>query len=63
MRLTPSRWIGASVRRQLLVMALLPLLVAFPLLVVALAAWTNVAYDRLLITKVRWRWRRATSSK
>ena len=51
--LSPSRWIGASVRRQLLVMALLPLLVAFPLLVVALAAWTNVAYDRLLITKVR----------
>jgi signal transduction histidine kinase len=48
-----SRWIGASVRRQLLVMALLPLLVTFPLLVVALAAWTNVAYDRLLITKVR----------
>ena len=34
-------------------MALLPLLVAFPLLVLALALWGNAAYDRLLITKVR----------
>ncbi|QHE78479.1 HAMP domain-containing protein [Hydrogenophaga sp. PBL-H3] len=34
-------------------MALLPLLVAFPMLVIALALWGNVAYDRLLITKVR----------
>ncbi|MBL0920002.1 MAG: cache domain-containing protein [Hydrogenophaga sp.] len=34
-------------------MALLPLLVAFPLLVLALAIWSNQAYDRLLITKVR----------
>jgi signal transduction histidine kinase len=41
------------VRNKLLAMALLPLLVAFPLLVLALAIWSNQAYDRLLITKVR----------
>jgi len=51
-RLTP-RWVATSVRNKLLAMALLPLLVAFPLLVLALAMWGNVAYDRLLITKVR----------
>ena len=51
-RLTP-RWLATSVRNKLLAMALLPLLVAFPLLVLALAIWGNVAYDRLLITKVR----------
>ena len=50
-RLTP-RWLATSVRNKLLAMALLPLLVAFPLLVLALAIWGNVAYDRLLITKV-----------
>lgn len=47
------RWLAGSVRNKLLAMALLPLLVAFPLLVLALALWSNVAYDRLLITKVR----------
>ena len=47
------RWLAGSVRNKLLAMALLPLLVAFPMLVVALALWSNVAYDRLLITKVR----------
>ena len=47
------RWLATSVRNKLLAMALLPLLVAFPLLVLALALWGNVAYDRLLITKVR----------
>jgi hypothetical protein len=41
------------VRNKLLAMALLPLLMAFPLLVLALAIWSNQAYDRLLITKVR----------
>jgi C4-dicarboxylate-specific signal transduction histidine kinase len=51
-RLTP-RWLATSVRNKLLAMALLPLLVAFPLLVLVLAIWGNVAYDRLLITKVR----------
>jgi two-component system NtrC family sensor kinase len=47
------RWLASSVRNKLLAMALLPLLVAFPLLVLALAVWGNQAYDRLLITKVR----------
>ena len=42
-----------SIRHKLLAMALGPLLVMFPLLVVALVAWGNVAYDRLLVTKVR----------
>jgi len=51
-RLTP-RWLATSVRNKLLAMALLPLLVAFPLLVMVLALWGQVAYDRLLITKVR----------
>src|SRR5690606_26363322 len=46
-------WLASSVRNKLLAMALLPLLVAFPLLVLALAVWSNQAYDRLLITKVR----------
>ncbi len=49
----PPRWLAGSVRNKLLAMALLPLLVAFPMLVLALALWGNVAYDRLLITKVR----------
>ena len=47
------RWLAGSVRNKLLAMAMLPLLVAFPMLVLALALWGNVAYDRLLITKVR----------
>ena len=42
-----------SIRHKLLTMALGPLLVVFPLLVVALVVWGNVAYDRLLVTKVR----------
>ncbi len=46
-------WVGRSVRHKLLAMALGPLLVVFPLLVVALTLWGNAAYDRLLITKVR----------
>lgn len=49
---TPG-WIGRSVRHKLLAMALLPLAVVFPLLVLALMAWSSVAYDQLLITKVR----------
>jgi signal transduction histidine kinase len=47
------RWLQQSVRNKLLAMALLPLLVVFPLLVAALLIWGNAAYDRLLITKVR----------
>lgn len=46
-------WLGASVRHQLLAMALLPLAVVFPLLVVALTVWSNLAHDRLLVVKVR----------
>jgi len=46
-------WLARSVRNKLLAMALLPLLVVLPLLVGALLVWGNVAYDRLLITKVR----------
>ena len=50
---SPARWLAASVRNKLLAMALLPLLVVFPLLVLAIAVWSNITYDRLLITKVR----------
>lgn len=42
-----------SIRHKLLAMALGPLVVVFPLLVAALVIWGNVAYDRLLVTKVR----------
>lgn len=51
--LRAPRWLVGSVRNKLLAMALLPLLLAFPLLVLALALWGSAAYDRLLITKVR----------
>jgi len=53
MKLSTPAWLAHSVRNKLLAMALLPLLVALPLLVLALAIWSNLAYDRLLITKVR----------
>ena len=46
-------WLTRSVRHKLLAMALGPLVVVFPLLVAAISLWGNVAYDRLLITKVR----------
>jgi len=46
-------WLARSVRHRLLAMALLPLLLVLPLLVLALLLWGNLAYDRLLITKVR----------
>jgi two-component system, NtrC family, sensor kinase len=48
-----ASWPAQSVRNKLLAMALLPLLVVLPLLVAALLVWGDVAYDRLLITKVR----------
>jgi len=47
------RWLAGSVRNKLLAMALLPLLVAFPLLLAVVALWSHQVYDRLLITKVR----------
>lgn len=53
MKAPPPRWLATSVRNKLLAMALLPLLVVFPLLVLAIAVWSSVTYDRLLITKVR----------
>lgn len=46
-------WLARSVRHRLLAMSLLPLLLVLPLLVLALLLWGNLAYDRLLITKVR----------
>jgi len=49
---TPA-WIAQSVRNKLLAMALLPLAVVFPLLVLALMGWSHLAYDRLLTSKVR----------
>ena len=49
----PKSWPAPSVRNKLLAMALLPLLVVLPLLVATLLIWGDVAYDRLLITKVR----------
>jgi two-component system NtrC family sensor kinase len=51
-----QRWrerLGRSVRLKLLAIALAPLLIALPLLLLALTAWTDFAYDRLLRTKVR----------
>ena len=48
-----AAWLARSVRNKLLAMALLPLLVVLPLLVGALLLWGNIAYDRLLVTKVR----------
>jgi two-component system NtrC family sensor kinase len=53
-RAMPWQWPRfRSIRHKLLAMALGPLLVVFPLLVAALVIWGNVAYDRLLVTKVR----------
>jgi two-component system NtrC family sensor kinase len=49
----PLHWLQQSVRNKLLAMALLPLLVVLPLLVATLVLWGDVAYHRLLITKVR----------
>ena len=48
-----QHWLGRSVRHKLLAMALLPLAVVLPLLLMALLVWSGVVYDRLLITKVR----------
>ncbi len=53
MILPKPQWLIGSVRNKLLAMALLPLLVVFPLLVLAIAIWSSITYDRLLITKVR----------
>lgn len=42
-----------SIRSKLLVMVLVPLALVLPLLGVVLLVWANVAFDRLLITKVQ----------
>lgn len=42
-----------SIRRRLLLLALLPLGVALPALVAVLASWGGDYFDRLLVTKVR----------
>ncbi len=47
------RWIEQSVRHKLLAIALLPLVLMLPLMLAAVWWWSDVAYDRLLISKVR----------
>jgi two-component system, NtrC family, sensor kinase len=51
--LPTPRWIARSVRHKLLAMALLPLAVVLPMLLLALLWWSHVGYDRLLTAKVR----------
>jgi signal transduction histidine kinase len=51
--LTLRRFAGLPIRRKLLLLVLLPLAVVLPLLVVLLALWSDAAFGRLLITKVR----------
>ncbi len=47
------RFRDLPIRGKLLTMVLVPLAVVLPLLGVILLAWANLAFDRLLITKVR----------
>lgn len=51
--LLPGNWHHLSVKQKLLVLALIPLVVVFPMLLGALILWGNTAFDKLLITKVR----------
>ncbi len=48
-----TRFQALSIRKKLLAMVLLPLLGVLPLLGALLLWWSNVAFDRLLITKIR----------
>ncbi|HET9822304.1 MAG TPA: cache domain-containing protein [Burkholderiaceae bacterium] len=48
-----QRFERLPIRGKLLVLALLPLVVALPLLSAALLLWADEAFDRLLVTKVR----------
>jgi signal transduction histidine kinase len=48
-----KRWQALSIRNKLLVMVLLPLLGVLPLLGLVLLWWSDQAFDRMLITKVR----------
>ena len=47
------RFRDLPIRGKLLAMVLVPLALVLPLLGVILLAWANLAFDRLLITKVR----------
>ena len=48
-----ARFQRLPIRDKLLAMALLPLLVVLPLLSVILLLWSNTAFDRMLIAKIR----------
>jgi signal transduction histidine kinase len=48
-----DRFARLPIRAKLLAMVLVPMALVLPLLGVILLAWGNVAFDRLLITKVR----------
>ena len=48
-----GRFDQLSVRHKLLALVLLPLLLVLPALGVVLLTWSNLALDRLLITKIR----------
>lgn len=49
----PNRFRDLPIRGKLLAMVLVPLAVVLPLLGVILLVWANLAFDQLLITKVR----------
>ncbi len=49
----PSGFQQLSIRNKLLALVLVPLLVVLPLLGVVLLMWSDFAFDRLLITKIR----------
>ena len=48
-----NRFQGLSIRNKLLAMVLLPLAGVLPLLGLLLMWWSNAAFDRMLITKIR----------
>lgn len=48
-----QRFARLSIRHKLLALGLLPLAVVLPLLGLVLLAWAGVAFDRMLVTKVR----------
>ena len=48
-----ARFARAPIRSKLLALALLPLVLVLPLLGLLLLAWSNYAFDTLLITKIR----------
>lgn len=52
-RVKAWRWIEQSVRHKLVAIALLPLVLMLPLMLAAVWWWSDVAYDKLLISKVR----------